>query len=155
MQRLKLTWVGGEANHADRSSKETFGILVTIAVVHFSVSVILFWTSFVLLVDASPDSQADIEDSQFLSNLRSILNLAFGIFYVVIMARARCRVRSRYGIPERTCHGCEDCCCAFFPAAQYLRLRDTLPITRIARPSAAAIPVCRRTPRRSFDAVRS
>ena len=114
MQRLKLTWVGGEANHADRSSKETFGILVTIAVVHFSVSVILFWTSFVLLVDASPDSQADIEDSQFLSNLRSILNLAFGIFYVVIMARARCRVRSRYGIPERTCHGCEDCCCAFW-----------------------------------------
>jgi Cys-rich protein (TIGR01571 family) len=46
--------------------------------------------------------------------LLSLLNFAFTILLVVIMARARIRIRSRYGIPERTCHGGEDCCCAFW-----------------------------------------
>ena len=50
MHRQKLTWLGGKANHADRSSMVTFGILAIIAAVNFCVSMILYWTLFVLLI---------------------------------------------------------------------------------------------------------
>jgi Cys-rich protein (TIGR01571 family) len=113
MHRLKLTWLGGEANHG--SPAATFRILAMIAAVHVCSSLALYWTSFVLVIHgANGGSQTEIEESQFLANLRLILNIAFFILLVIIMALARCRIRSRYGIPERTCHGCEDCCCAFW-----------------------------------------
>ncbi|KAL3816488.1 hypothetical protein ACHAXA_005844 [Cyclostephanos tholiformis] len=114
MHRLKLTWLGGEGNYTDRSVT-TFTVLAIIAAVHFCTSWVLYFTSiWFFILGALGDSEAELEESQNLANLRSLLNFSFAVLLVVIMARARCRIRSRYGIPERTCHGCEDCCCAFW-----------------------------------------
>jgi Cys-rich protein (TIGR01571 family) len=116
LHRLKLTWHGGEANHdGGRFPVATFRILAMIAAVHFCSSVIIYWTSYALFLEGLfGDNPAEMEDSFFLAHLRIFLNVAFAILLRVIIARARCRIRSRYGIPERTCHGCEDCCCAFW-----------------------------------------
>jgi Cys-rich protein (TIGR01571 family) len=114
MHRLKLTWLGSESNHPDRSVM-TFTILAIITAVHFCTNWVFYFTSlFLLILGALGESESEIDASQVLANLRSFLNLVFFVFLLVIMARTRRRIRSRYGIPERTCRGCEDCCCAFW-----------------------------------------
>jgi Cys-rich protein (TIGR01571 family) len=73
--------------------------------------------NFVLYITAISFLVGGDEDvGLLLSNARSVLNIAFGVFGVFVVARTRGRIRSRYGIPERRCIGCEDCCRAFWCA---------------------------------------
>ncbi len=114
MHRLKLTWLGSEGNHPDRSMK-TFTTLAIIAAVHVCTMWVTYFTLLYLLISGLlRQSESEIETSQDFANLCSFLNLVFFVFLVVIMARTRRSIRSRYGIPEQTCCGCEDCCCAYW-----------------------------------------
>ena len=108
MQRLKLTWLGGEGNLAE--SAATFRILLIITAIHFCANFVLYIMAISFVVGGDYDVAA------LMSNARSVLNIAFAVFGVFLVARARGRVRSRYGIPERRCRGCEDCCQAFWCA---------------------------------------
>jgi Cys-rich protein (TIGR01571 family) len=108
MHRLKLTWLGGEGNLAQ--SAATFRILLIITAVHFCLNFVLYITSISFFVGGDEDV------GLLLSNARSVLNIAFGVFGIFIVARTRGRIRARYGIPERRCIGCEDCCRAFWCA---------------------------------------
>jgi Cys-rich protein (TIGR01571 family) len=42
------------------------------------------------------------------------VEIGFGIYMLVVLIRTRSHVRQRYSIPEQSCSGCEDCCCAFW-----------------------------------------
>ena len=113
MNRLKLTWLGNEGHPAQ--SAATFRILVIITVVHLCLNQALKFMVLAYIASSGGD-ESEIEAAQFLANARVVLNLAFGIFYVVLLARTRRRIRSKYGIPEQRCHGCEDCCQSFWCA---------------------------------------
>ena len=49
-----------------------------------------------------------------LQILRSSLELAFGLFILVLLIRTRQYMRARYNIATGCCGQAEDCCCAFF-----------------------------------------
>ena len=108
MLRLKLTWLGGEGNLAQ--SRRTLHIFLLITCVQFCLNFELYIASILLFV------AGDADVGLLMSNTRSVLNIAFGVFGVFIVARTRGRIRARYGIPERRCRGCEDCCQAFWCA---------------------------------------
>jgi Cys-rich protein (TIGR01571 family) len=99
MHRLKLTWLGGEGNLAQ--SAVTFRILLIITAIHVCLNFLLNIMAFSFLAGG-------------LLLINAYLNFAFAVFAIFVVARTRGRIRSRYGIPERRCRGCEDCCCAFW-----------------------------------------
>ncbi|KAL3800909.1 hypothetical protein ACHAW5_009919 [Stephanodiscus triporus] len=111
MHRLKLTWLGNEGHPAQ--SAATFRILVMITAVHLISNQTLKFLVFAYIAFSGGDA-SDIETAQCLANARLVLNLAFGIFFVVLLTRTRGRIRSKYGIPEQRCSGCEDCCQSFW-----------------------------------------
>mmetsp|Transcript_13155 Transcript_13155/g.23847 ORF Transcript_13155/g.23847 Transcript_13155/m.23847 type:complete len:126 (+) Transcript_13155:102-479(+) len=45
---------------------------------------------------------------------RDVLSIFIGVFVIVLVTKTRKQIRSRYGIPEQQCVGCEDCCCSFW-----------------------------------------
>ena len=49
-----------------------------------------------------------------LQTIYCSINVAFGIFIIIVMMRARYYIRQRSQIPERQCYGCEDLCCSIF-----------------------------------------
>jgi Cys-rich protein (TIGR01571 family) len=45
---------------------------------------------------------------------RNAIRLAYFLFLLILTIRLRSRLRTQYAIPEQTCTGCEDCCCAYW-----------------------------------------
>ena len=131
MHRLKLTWLGNEGNPGRFAA--TFRILATIAAVHFCINyggyVMLFLFGFMegfmealmayMSGEQTDGCNSDCETDnknidRFFAMVRLVLNPASFILFIVLLARTRYRIRSRYAIPERNCSGCEDCCCALW-----------------------------------------
>lgn len=56
-----------------------------------------------------------------------VVATAMAVFVLIVVFRTRLYVRHRYGIPEASCNGCEDCCCAFWctPCTVCQMLRHT------------------------------
>jgi Cys-rich protein (TIGR01571 family) len=52
----------------------------------------------------------------FLSIMRSLTEVAFVLYVLILTIRTRQYIRQKYTIPETRCHGCEDCCCSFWCA---------------------------------------
>jgi hypothetical protein len=48
--------------------------------------------------------------------MQKALKFLFVVYMLVMLARTRAYVRDRYRIPEQSCKGCEDGCCAFWCA---------------------------------------
>ncbi|KAL7537106.1 hypothetical protein ACHAXR_009171, partial [Thalassiosira sp. AJA248-18] len=97
MQRLNLTWLGNEVGTSLDPSVVvgrvgTFRIMLWITVVYYIASVVLY----------------------FLVPVRCLLALSFGLFSIVLVCKTRKHIREKYRIPEKQCHGCEDCCCAYW-----------------------------------------
>jgi Cys-rich protein (TIGR01571 family) len=116
MHRLKLTWLGGEGNLAQ--SAATFRILLMITVVHFCLNFAPYVAVIFFLFGGDEDVGVGDDGGlgTLLLNARTVLNIAYGVFAIFVVARTRGRIRARYGIPERRCRGCEDCCRAFWCA---------------------------------------
>jgi len=61
--------------------------------------------------------QADVEIPVWvivMVALRALIRFLFFVYILFVMIRTRAHIRSRYGIPEQCCSGCEDCCCSFW-----------------------------------------
>jgi len=113
MHRLKLTWLGNEGNPG--RSAATFRVLAIIAAVYFCTNWGLYLAFYFLAIFGDLEgNQEEMYTAIILLYLRPVLIIALLILFVALAARTRGRIRSRYGIPERDCRGCEDCCCAFW-----------------------------------------
>ena len=44
----------------------------------------------------------------------SVVNVAVAIVILFVLMQVRANVRRYYNIREECCHGCEDCCCAWW-----------------------------------------
>ena len=110
MRRLNLTWFGNEGSIAQTAS--TFRICLYITIVYNVLDQLLkYYPLHVALLDwYTEDKLSQIMVTFGL--LRSFLELSFYIFLVCVVAKTRAYVRNKYSIPEKSCHGCEDCCCA-------------------------------------------
>mmetsp|Transcript_1883 Transcript_1883/g.2736 ORF Transcript_1883/g.2736 Transcript_1883/m.2736 type:complete len:228 (+) Transcript_1883:2-685(+) len=96
MTRLKLDWKATPAPAGEWS--KTFQIMVYITIIYTVLTL--------LLSPASPDDQPNA--------LYSLISFSYGVFMLVILTRARKIVRQQNEIPESSCIGCEDFCCAFW-----------------------------------------
>eukprot|EP00571_Detonula_confervacea_P003950 CAMPEP_0172325708 /NCGR_PEP_ID=MMETSP1058-20130122/54564_1 /TAXON_ID=83371 /ORGANISM="Detonula confervacea, Strain CCMP 353" /LENGTH=292 /DNA_ID=CAMNT_0013042307 /DNA_START=26 /DNA_END=904 /DNA_ORIENTATION=+ len=109
MHRLKLTWLGSEGTIAQTAA--TFRIFLIITVVFIFIDQILKYLPLTFKVDEyGRPTDGYVEVIQ----MRIFLNISFCIIAVILVAKVRKQVRSKYSIPEQNCKGCEDCCCALW-----------------------------------------
>lgn len=104
LHRLKLTCIGNEGTIAQTS--KTFRTLMWMTVGYY----LIRW----ILLSAMTHYAYDENAYYALAYSYDIFRIAFSVFVFIIVARTRKKVRSRYDIPEETCGGAEDCCCAFW-----------------------------------------
>jgi len=117
MHRLKLTWLGNEGTIAKTTA--TFRICLSITLVYILIDNIVkflaFRTLFKIIINENEyGDTVDIDSFYALVNWHRSLSFFFGIFIITLVAKLRNRIRSKYGIPEEQCAGCEDCCCSFW-----------------------------------------
>eukprot|EP00579_Thalassiosira_antarctica_P031630 CAMPEP_0201991556 /NCGR_PEP_ID=MMETSP0905-20130828/363_1 /ASSEMBLY_ACC=CAM_ASM_000554 /TAXON_ID=420261 /ORGANISM="Thalassiosira antarctica, Strain CCMP982" /LENGTH=293 /DNA_ID=CAMNT_0048545997 /DNA_START=30 /DNA_END=911 /DNA_ORIENTATION=+ len=117
MHRLKLTWLGNEGTIAKTTA--TFRICLSITLVYILMDNIIrflaYRTLFKIIINENEyGDTVDIDSFYALVNWHRSLSFFFGIFIITLVAKTRNRIRSKYGIPEEQCAGCEDCCCSFW-----------------------------------------
>mmetsp|Transcript_32830 Transcript_32830/g.53614 ORF Transcript_32830/g.53614 Transcript_32830/m.53614 type:complete len:205 (+) Transcript_32830:212-826(+) len=120
MHRLKLTWLGNEGTFAQTTA--TFRTLLWIAISFSIIRFILFgaigassvydWMSWIFRSGTYGPQKVTSRD--LLQWGRILFNLSLTIFLVFLVAKTRKHIRSKYSIPEQSCHGIEDFCCAFW-----------------------------------------
>jgi Cys-rich protein (TIGR01571 family) len=105
MTRLKLDWIGGEAEGSQW--KKTFCTMILITG--------LFMVLFTIF---SPPPAENLDD--YITNEENgdndgynLTTSIFAAFLLFITFRVRKYIRMRDHIPEEKCGGCEDFCCAF------------------------------------------
>jgi Cys-rich protein (TIGR01571 family) len=113
MTRLKLNIFGNEA--PSQEYKVTFSRMIMI--------VIAYWILASIFSPPSPEFEADNHGNVTVTRddcpiwQRIIYNLvtaSFTLYTLIVLIKVRAAVRKRYQIPEKQCHGMEDCCCAFW-----------------------------------------
>mmetsp|Transcript_15227 Transcript_15227/g.35234 ORF Transcript_15227/g.35234 Transcript_15227/m.35234 type:complete len:268 (-) Transcript_15227:174-977(-) len=108
--RLRLNWLGERANPGDQSP---FKVLLGISIFAMVWSQLF---SSLLKGYIDPSTGLPIEGSPYWAIYA--VNLAFscavGIFSIYVILKTRQHIRESSGIPEESCQGCEDCCCAFW-----------------------------------------
>jgi len=124
MVRLKLTFLGNEIPYnsnggsaiMNAQSGSTFKILAGITISRFVITQTISIITNALLLGESTyeEAQRDHQMIALLTGITYTINIAYAIFLMYLIAITRYRIRSRYGIPEQNCRGCEDCCCAFW-----------------------------------------
>jgi Cys-rich protein (TIGR01571 family) len=122
MVRLRLTFLGDEIPYNSSSAimnsqaGETFKILALITILRFVITQTISVIAHSILLGRSTyeEAQRDQQILVLLTGITYTINIAYAILLIYLIARTRYRIRSRYGIPEQNCHGCEDCCCAYW-----------------------------------------
>eukprot|EP00571_Detonula_confervacea_P012178 CAMPEP_0172296826 /NCGR_PEP_ID=MMETSP1058-20130122/22_1 /TAXON_ID=83371 /ORGANISM="Detonula confervacea, Strain CCMP 353" /LENGTH=263 /DNA_ID=CAMNT_0013005887 /DNA_START=174 /DNA_END=965 /DNA_ORIENTATION=+ len=110
MTRLKLTWLAKDGSIAQTT--RTFRTMVAITVGWISLRLIL---NIVQAQNAPLDENGQPTDAYlYYVGTSWALSVIFIIFIVGVVAKTRQRIRQTYGIPEQSCGGCEDCCCAYW-----------------------------------------
>eukprot|EP01083_Nonionella_stella_P105737 304336_1 len=110
MTRLKLTWLGNEGEDAPGQAASTFCIMLGITIFYQVVNQILAFMQV-----ASLDKYGQPTDSYFTFLYgRLIFIQTIAIFLMILVCKTRQRIRNKYSIPEQSCNGCEDCCCAYW-----------------------------------------
>lgn len=105
MTRLNLS--SSSCNPAPReksTSWSPFTIMVVIVILYIVIN------PFILIILNITTGN----DSTFISMLQLVLRIAFGLFILLSTCKTRAYIRRKYNIPETSCDGCEDCCCAFW-----------------------------------------
>lgn len=111
MTRMNLTWLARpHVTHTPKWSTFRIFFLAFAIFLTFSYSVIL---ATFPSVDANGVVAVKPGD-QFWKTLSNVASLSWCIFMLVTLCKTRAHVRRTYGIPETTCRGCEDCCCAYW-----------------------------------------
>ena len=103
-----MNWLGERAHLGDQSP---FKILLGI-----SIFIIVWSVIFASLLSSyiDPNTGLPIEGSPYeaVNAVNQTFSFAVGIFSIYIILKTRQHIRERSGIPETSCQGCEDCCCA-------------------------------------------
>lgn len=114
MHRLKLTWLGNEGGTTAQTNA-TFRTLLWITFSYFIIRFILFWSTIANAVTSiAANGSSKDNTAPALHFVRLLVVISFGVFLIYIITKTRGHIRMKYRIPEAGCHGCEDCCCAFW-----------------------------------------
>jgi Cys-rich protein (TIGR01571 family) len=105
MTRMSLTWLGEDGQK--KATQNTFKVMVLLFV-----SYTLFLTSLGIASSGFPPGEAPL----FIVFMKMVGSILYGIWFLYSLCRTRQNVRAQYSIPEESCAGCEDFCCAFFCA---------------------------------------
>jgi Cys-rich protein (TIGR01571 family) len=105
MTRMNLTWIG------DRRDPET----QTIRVSAFKVVALILAIYLGGLYATSQSLWKELWELSLPIFLpMSWWDFLFWVYCFLVVMKTRSYIRRKYSIPEQTCNGCEDCCCAFF-----------------------------------------
>lgn len=115
MQRLKLTWCANQGGTAAQTNS-TFRILLWTTIAFHIIRGVLQSLSGGYSFDISQSGQAQTMPASFyaLTYTNSLLGFFYAIGIIILVCKTRRRIRDRYNIPEQSCRGCEDCCCAYW-----------------------------------------
>ena len=103
MSRMQLTWLGGPGPL--ERTRQTFLVTVLLTIAY-----IIFHVGVNVLASQYPENEAPA----YVQFIEWIGITIFALWYTIALCRTRHTVRERYQIPEHSCKGCEDCCCAFW-----------------------------------------
>jgi Cys-rich protein (TIGR01571 family) len=118
---MKLTWCGLPLNGRQVGTSAFKVLFVLYAVYIFVINVILGPVIRNNEADTHDEDGNEIPDAEDdegwvvgMKSIRSIIQITFLIFIVIVTMRARGFIRRKYSVPESCCPGCEDCCCSFW-----------------------------------------
>lgn len=121
MTRMDLTWIG-DVRHPDsllssssipeqqqRQRSFGLGVLSTfkLVMVVYAIYLLGLYVKGNLL-----EEMMELPIPLFLP--MSWWDFMFWVYCFMVVMKTRSYIRRRYSIPESECHGCEDCCAAFF-----------------------------------------
>merc|ERR1719203_521753 len=98
MHRLGLTWLGDEGTLAQ--TKATFRICLSITLVFFFVDYMCGVVSQSSLISINEDGDIVGSDIDGWGGLRYLLACSIGIFLIIVTAKTRKPIRSKFAIPE-------------------------------------------------------
>ena len=90
----------------------SWGPYKVMVVITIAFNVIYYSPYFAALILAPTTGSSGGTILANLKRVRCLVTIAVVIFMLVATCKTRARVRRAYSIPETSCHGCEDCCCA-------------------------------------------
>ena len=105
MSRMQLTWLGGPGPLY--RTRQTFSVILMLTVAIFLYS----GAVNTLALQYEPFTKEEVPTALLMA---SRIGMIFVVWYIVALCRTRKTVRERYQIPEHSCKGCEDCCCAYW-----------------------------------------
>jgi Cys-rich protein (TIGR01571 family) len=101
ISRMQLTWLGQPGPSGN--TRPAFTVIVMLVAAFFVYSIALDLAALPYNINTTPS---------YMAILRLSGNFLFTFWSIYALCRTRQSVRARYQIPEQTCQGCEDVCCA-------------------------------------------
>lgn len=132
MQRMHLSWYGRETGPA--SASVTCRTVAILFAAYLACDYIFALFESILLPSentSSSSSSSNAYDPYHTNTnnpqggdvppafyvfyfLRGTMHFAFWLYMLIAVTNTRRYIRNKYAIPEQSCHGMEDCCCAFW-----------------------------------------
>eukprot|EP00584_Thalassiosira_punctigera_P001777 CAMPEP_0172541746 /NCGR_PEP_ID=MMETSP1067-20121228/12510_1 /TAXON_ID=265564 ORGANISM="Thalassiosira punctigera, Strain Tpunct2005C2" /NCGR_SAMPLE_ID=MMETSP1067 /ASSEMBLY_ACC=CAM_ASM_000444 /LENGTH=295 /DNA_ID=CAMNT_0013327849 /DNA_START=78 /DNA_END=965 /DNA_ORIENTATION=- len=108
--RLKLTWLGPLGN---------VRALLAITIIYYIIDATLSSIDAATVIQtATTNSTAGqvkvITTGSVVGQVNNTIGLLWAVFVLILICQTRQLLRARYDIPEQSCQGCEDCCCAYW-----------------------------------------
>lgn len=127
LTRMNLTWRGSvnrKGSYPTTSAfKILFGIGLAFAIGEFIIGYLQQIYGMTEVITVSVDAYGEaitrtvVTYPAWLNAVNNATSLSSVLLLFVLTMRLRSFVRSKYNIPEKTCNGCEDCCCSFWCSA--------------------------------------
>lgn len=116
LTRMNMTWLGEPTSNSSKTFRRVLYFMIT------------YWVVGSLLAPPLPDVEFEGDDMnpEIITHLAQVpalqnmlyhlVNMAFGLYSLIVMVKLRRAVRERYSIPTQTCCDdvLEDCCCFIF-----------------------------------------
>lgn len=124
LHRLQLTWYASEGT-IDQT-RTTFRTHFWVNIVYSTIGPVMTIVYVLTMVAAALDMAAGSDGSAadeggnvpamlpLVLIARRVLPLMFLVFRFFVVCKTRQHMRYKYQIPEKSCYGCEDCCCAYW-----------------------------------------
>lgn len=99
LTRMQMTWCGNST--LGNEYRSTFAMMVILTMIYMGI-----WYYY-----GQHESKHHHQRNTIMMRIAHII---YFLYMLMVMTKLRKAVRRRYKIPQRTCHGCEDCCCVLF-----------------------------------------
>jgi len=104
MTRMGLNWAGSPIERPGPNTRSAFKVIFCIVVV--------FWIIYSVLAGVSAAVESTTGGTVYVPYY--ILGWVYVVFFLFIVIRTRGYIREKYGIREKYCEGCQDCCLGFW-----------------------------------------